>query len=219
MKTILPKILHGLQSAGEAVIPIVDNAIRQDGDESKVDNHVDSEQVPKHMLFLTTFNRMPAPPLVHAHQVPVRVRAASAAVVAGWDLSLQLIMRKIDGVNHVQRIAGLTGIDLELVQHAIRQLLYFGYVTMIDIFQYSNVYAATAGMADFAQNKGMLDSCIKYVSTVSHKPPRRSKVFALYSAFNSGTSIGELCEKYKLRKRHNIDDRRFVAFGVMNDPQ
>lgn len=51
------------------------------------------------------------------------------------DLTLQLVMPHVDGVNYVRRIADITSVAVDLVQLAIRQLLYFGYVAIIDIFQ------------------------------------------------------------------------------------
>ena len=103
------------------------------------------------MLSLRTFVQPPLPPPVSDHQVPTllppasrrraphRHSAAAAAVRAGltsgWDLALQRVLPYIDGRCHVARIAERARMDVTLVRRSLRQLLYWGAVAMVDIFQ------------------------------------------------------------------------------------
>jgi hypothetical protein len=41
---------------------------------------------------------------------------------------------------------------------------YYGVVSLLPIFQYSNVYAATPKLRKLAENKDLQQRCIKYVS-------------------------------------------------------
>lgn len=51
-------------------------------------------------------------------------------------MTLQLLVPHIDGIQYVKRLAEVTGVAIELVRHAVQQLLHFGLVDTIDIFQY-----------------------------------------------------------------------------------
>ena len=85
------------------------------------------------------------------YQVPVFVRPFPPYLAKAWDLTLQLIVPCVDGINYVRRIADLTGVAVDLVTHALRQLLYFGYIAVIDIFQ---CVSAAAGQPGGGVDKG-----------------------------------------------------------------
>ena len=53
----------------------------------------------------------------------------------------------IDGVCHVQKIAIMADVDLELTRVCLQDLAMFGFVKLISIFQYCNTYATTSNLA------------------------------------------------------------------------
>ncbi|KAJ2232098.1 Nitrogen permease regulator 2, partial [Coemansia sp. RSA 455] len=59
-----------------------------------------------------------------------------------WDLVLDRVMKHMDNVNHVRRIALLTKIREETVVLALRHLDYYGCIVLADIFQFGNIYEA-----------------------------------------------------------------------------
>ena len=71
---------------------------------------------------------------------------------AEWDLALQQIIPSIDGVNYVRRIALQSNVQVDLVKNCMRQLLYYDCIVMIDIFQYSNIYATTPQLNRLARD-------------------------------------------------------------------
>lgn len=49
------------------------------------------------------------------------------------------ILPYIDGFNHVSKIAALTDVEISLVRACVQNLVYYGVVTLVPIFQYCAV--------------------------------------------------------------------------------
>lgn len=110
---------------------------------------------------LKLFPRLPPPPAVHPHDVPVRVRdadklagpghagwaggAAPGLDDSGWDLALRMLLPFIDGVSYVRAIAEAADVELPLALRAVQQLAYYGVLALTDVFAYTNVYQAQPG--------------------------------------------------------------------------
>ena len=82
-----------------------------------------------------------------------------------WDLTMQRVIPYINGVNSVKRIAQLADADLKLTRKAIRHLLYYGCVLLLDIFSFNAIYAPTAEFAGMiASDMEMQKECARYVN-------------------------------------------------------
>ena len=82
-----------------------------------------------------------------------------------WDLTLQKVISHIDGVSDVRRIAHAASVSLELAKTALRHLLYYDTILLLDMFFFSACYAPRPGIHDFIRNiDGMVDECASYVS-------------------------------------------------------
>mmetsp|Transcript_4957 Transcript_4957/g.7660 ORF Transcript_4957/g.7660 Transcript_4957/m.7660 type:complete len:472 (-) Transcript_4957:150-1565(-) len=103
-------------------------------------------------------------PDVKAHQVPIQVVDIQTHVNSLWDLTLQQVIPFIDGSRYVRRIAEDAQVDVKLVIQSLRQLLYYGYIKMLDIFQFSNLYTSTPALRKLQTNAGLQAQCVHYVS-------------------------------------------------------
>lgn len=193
LSELLPRVLYDLNARGEVVSPINDTTT----------------------LCLKLYPRLAEPGPVAEQEVPVRIRDLDVLVAKDWDLTLQRIIPYIDGVNYVKRISILADVDLELVNAALRQLLYYGCVAMIDIFQYSNIYATTPAVGLLLESAELADACTEYITKYGWPRPPFARVFSLYCSFQAGYRTCDVCA---LADTHGlgIDDRRFVAFGVIH---
>ncbi|RHY05092.1 hypothetical protein DYB25_003336 [Aphanomyces astaci] len=117
LSTILPSILHDLTMYGESTTTI-DTA---------------------NIINLKVFQKLPPPPNVLDHQVPVAIRdlhdllkhsgTLSSSMLSSfqteyeniveWDLALQKIVPHIDGVNYVKRIAIAAEVDIAIGMYAM----------------------------------------------------------------------------------------------------
>lgn len=73
----------------------------------------------------------------------------------------------IDGFNHVAKIAAEADVENNLVKACIQNLVYYGVVALVPIFQYCNVYTATPKLKLLASNKPLQLKCVEYVSKTS----------------------------------------------------
>lgn len=104
------------------------------------------------------------PPEVKGWHVPVAKMKFADVVDPTWDLTLQRVVAHIDGVSDVRRIALASGVSLELTQLALRHLLYYDTILLLDMFFFGACYAPRPGIHDFIANVGgMVDECANYV--------------------------------------------------------
>lgn len=90
------------------------------------------------------------------HQVPVFIRDLPEQQ---WDLTTQQVTPHINGFNHVARIAALSDVENNLVKACVQNLVYYGVVAMVPLFQYGNIYCTTPRLQDLAQDPELQVLC------------------------------------------------------------
>lgn len=158
------------------------------------------------------------PPVVKGWHVPVAKTKFAGIVDQTWDLTLQRVISKIDGVSDVRRIAHAASVSLDLTKTALRHLLYYDTILLLDIFFFSSCYAARPAIHDFVRNvDGIVDECASYVS---HGRARVSNfhLIKLMSSFAPGRNVKEwlfVNREAGFDVLKYVDVRRFVQFGVI----
>lgn len=154
------------------------------------------------------------PTPVADHQVPIFVENRGAFCEEQWDLTTQQVLPYIDGFNHVSKIAAEADVENNLVKSCVQNLVYYGVVKLIPIFQYSNVYAGTPQLRYLAEDERFQKECIDYVSKSTRHPPDFRDVFTFYANMTRGTSVKDLCIRLNPHSKR-INERRLVQFGVL----
>lgn len=199
-------LLEDLNNYSEAMIPI---------DESNT-------------LDIKLFPTYPPPPPLYAHHVPLSTVRLDELVDENWDLTMLRVLPWIDGVNSVKQIALLADADFKLVKKAIRHLLYYGCVLLLDIFSFSAIYAPTAEIGGFVADEEMQAECLRYVALAgditSHQPSTEvensrktisgSVLAELYLSLRQDQSVKLWCME-NADVVSEIDIRRFITFGVI----
>ncbi|SPO02192.1 related to nitrogen permease regulator [Cephalotrichum gorgonifer] len=159
------------------------------------------------------------PPEVKPWHVPVAKLKLSEIVDPTWDLTMQKIIPHIDGASDVRRIAHTASVSLPLAQSAIRHLLYYDAVLLLDIFFFGSCYAPRPGITDFVANVGgMADECAGYACIHSRQRLSNYHLARLMTTFCVGRSVAEWLRFHReagLDVLRYIDVRRFVQFGVI----
>jgi nitrogen permease regulator 2-like protein len=196
-------------------------------------------------LHLKLFPTLPAPPPVKAWHVPLFTVRIGALMDENWDLTMQRVTPYINGVNSVARIASLADADLKFTRKAVKHLLYYGCIILLDIFSFSNIYAPTAEFsALIATNQDMQKECARYVNLRGAKSTEEAIVDGSFSRIAPGdddeiwplTGTGDVVDGVSIVQlfasmrqgltvrewyaQHsdllaNVDLRRFVTFGVI----
>ncbi|XP_054289536.1 GATOR complex protein NPRL2 [Macrosteles quadrilineatus] len=148
------------------------------------------------------------------HQVPVFLETHDMFRSEQWDLTTQQVLPYIDGMNHVAKIASEADVENNLVKSCLQNLVYYGLVSMVPIFQYSNMYTVTPKLRRLAIDKRLQDECLRTVAKTGRQMPSVRDVFRMYTGMTHGTTVRDLCLRFDPSALH-IDERRLVQFGVL----
>ncbi|GLH15915.1 GATOR complex protein NPRL2, partial [Gryllus bimaculatus] len=157
----------------------------------------------------------PDPPPIFDHLVPIFTVDRNSFREQQWDLTTQQVLPYIDGFNHVAKIAAEADVENNLVKACVQNLVYYGVVSLIPIFQYSNVYATTPKLRFLASNRRFQEDCLEYVSNSETDLPSLRDVFILYSNMTHGTTLRDLCLRFNPHALH-VDECKLVQFGLLH---
>jgi nitrogen permease regulator 2-like protein len=79
------------------------------------------------------------------HHVPSLLLPCEQLLEIDWDLAIRHVLPYIDGVKCVKIVSMEADVDLSVCQEALSVLLWHECCCLLDIFQYSNVYALRPG--------------------------------------------------------------------------
>ena len=134
-----------------------------------------------------------------------------------------LILPFINGVNSVRQIALLADADYKLVRTAVAHLLYYGCVTLLDVFSFGASYAITAEIGSLVRDPKLQEEGIRYVlqrdNTVADPSIygiSGTKLVELYCSFKQGQSLKNWCIDHA-EIMEQIDIRRFITFGTIKN--
>jgi nitrogen permease regulator 2-like protein len=164
------------------------------------------------------FPHYPNPPVVQGWHVPVSKTKFADVVDPTWDLTLQRVIAHIDGVSDVRRIAHAAAVSLDLAKTALRHLLAYDTILLLDMFFFGACYAARPGIHDFVRNvDGMIDECAGYVCHAGRRPSNFHLV-RLMASFVTGKTVLEWLWSHHeagFDVLRYVDVRRFVQFGLI----
>ncbi|RKP29072.1 NPR2-domain-containing protein [Metschnikowia bicuspidata] len=108
------------------------------------------------------FPILPPPVDLKAHQVPILTVKLHLFDVT-CDPTMIRILPFINGVNSVQKISNLADVDYALTKQCVQHLMHYQCIILVDIFQFSNIYAPTNRIGEFLRSKAMAEECQAYV--------------------------------------------------------
>ncbi|KAK6473875.1 GATOR complex protein NPRL2 isoform X1 [Huso huso] len=189
---IMSTLLEELNAKGECTLPI---------DESNT-------------IHVKLIDQRKDPLIVQEYDVPVFTECKDEFFRSQWDLTILQILAYIDGFRHIQKISAEADVELNLVRIAVQNLLYYGVVTLVSIFQYSNVYCTTPKVQNLIDNKSVQEECLLYVTKPGQKRASLRDVFQLYCGLSPGTTVRDLCSRYA-QQLQRVDERKLIQFGLM----
>ncbi len=158
------------------------------------------------------------PPPIKSWHVPISKMNFEEVVDDTWDLTMLKVIKQIDGIKDVRRIAHFADTALDLTKIALQHLLYYDTILMLDMFLFGNIYALTPDINDFIEDKdGMQDECANYVFINGPRLPN----YHLCRLFTSLCTSRTLKEWLKLHHDQGfhvlnyVDVRRFIQFGII----
>lgn len=166
---------------------------------------------------LKVVNVHPDPEEVRDEQVPLLLITQKLLRPSRWDLTTQQIIPYIDGYRHISRIATEADVEVSLVKACIQNMIYYGIVKLIPIFQYSNSYLPTQRLVELHENEPLRQECLEFVRKSAHPAgilPTFRSIFRLYCSMNYGITVRDLCLQHNPHNL-NIDEKKLIRFGLM----
>jgi hypothetical protein len=158
------------------------------------------------------------PPPVKSWHVPVTKINFSDIMDDTWDLTMKKVIRHIDGIKDVRRIAHDADVAPNLAKIALQHLLYYDTILMLDLFLFGNIYAPTPDINEFIEDKaGMQDECANYVFINGPRLPN-FYLCRLLTTLCTGRTVKEWLKLHMdqgFSVLTYVDVRRFIQFGVI----
>lgn len=145
IESLIQQIFQDLNNYSECQIPI-DSA-----------NSVD----------IKLFPIFPPPPDINSFDVPIQTVKLSSLIDINWDPTMVKIEPFINGINSVAKISKLADLEFTLTKQCIQHLMHYKCILMLDIFQFSNMYAPTSNIGLFLEDSQVSSECQAYVVTDS----------------------------------------------------
>lgn len=146
LRNVLLKVFDGFVTRGECTVNLLESR----------------------KIALKLGSKVSAPPPVHYHNVPVLTCDLSRIIDNRWDIALQYVLKQINSVNHIKRICDilkfkLIDVDYDAIIECIKQLLYYKYIVITDIFKFNNLYIITKNIQNFINNEQMQQSALAFI--------------------------------------------------------
>ncbi|KAM3728299.1 GATOR complex protein [Dirofilaria immitis] len=196
---LLMNIFEGLNEHGECKIPVTD-------------------QTTIYLKLCPSFHGI-EPPKVEPYMVPMFTQIPPPNTpnhIPKMDVLSQKICPKIDGVRCIKEIAMMVQIDADLVMRCVRNLHFYGCLTLIPLFillsNYLTLYHIYLHVTSFYE-------CLEFIRPLDnegkHSGPKPSfpDVFRLYASLKTGMTMKDWCKRMSPRQ-YNVDERRVIQFGV-----
>ena len=165
-------------------------------------------------IFLRLHPQMPDPPHIQPWDVPVLTRPLNVHSGPGraWDLTLRTVIPFIDSCSTLSLISHLSTIPLPHVHRCITQLVSHQACTLVDPFQYTNMYTPTPALARLYHSPPMQRDGADYVGGgVSG-----DELVRLYGSMRWGEDVEGFMARQRLDVRPEVDVRRLAVFGMMH---
>lgn len=154
IESLINQIYQDLNNYSECCIPLDDS------------NSVD----------IKLFPILPSPLNIKAFQVPILMVNLNSLVDVNWDPTMLKILPYINGINSIKRISDLSNSDYLLTKQCIQHLMHYKCLQIIDIFQFSNIYAATNNIDNFLRIPGLSERCQSYIINYDLSPPNKPNI-------------------------------------------
>lgn len=194
VQDVIEQVLEDLNNYGECKIPVIDEEVT---------------------LNIKLFSQYAQPRSVKAWHVPVPLVPLADLVDSNWDLTMQKVISRLDGVLSTKQISELSDVDPTMVEKCMQHLIYYKCLVTIDIFQFSAIYSVTPELDTLNFDKNLQEECCTYIASPNSVAKLRwPAIFELYASLRHGMLLKEWMKAHFSEVRA-VDIRRFITYGVM----
>ena len=151
---------------------------------------------------------------IFEHNVPILRYGRISQLNIPWDISLNYILNRIDGVSHIKKIASRKPpIDIECVKRCLRTLLFYDCVIISDAIQLSNVYQLTHTVQSVISDNSIMQEIQKFCCVDPEAPPGIHNIIKFLLKFRPGKQLSHILISIGVDSVTGIDIRRLIAIA------
>ncbi|TKR73964.1 hypothetical protein L596_021200 [Steinernema carpocapsae] len=203
IRKLMTKIYHGINFAGSCEIPV-------------------TKQTTLYLKLCPSFHGR-EPPKISKYMVPIFTRTPPPITtdhIHKMDILSQKIVPHIDGVKCIKEIANVIEIEADLVERCVQNLHFYGCITLVPLFMYSNTYVTTERLHTFYKDDTCIKECLRFIKRKKKDKhgnelpgPGFPQIFRLYASLKTGYTLKEWVERIDPQIL-NFDVRKFIQFGL-----
>ena len=189
---ILKRLYEDLVTSGETFINL---------DESNV-------------LTAKIFEAPKEPISIFDYNVPVLRYGRISQLNIPWDISLNYLLSRIDGISHIKKIAARKPpIDIECVKRCLRTLLFYDCVIISDAIQFTNVYQLSKSAQLIISDTVIMTGIQSFCTVDSQNPPSLVNIIKILLKFRPGRQLSQILLSAGVDLLSGMDIRRLITIA------
>jgi nitrogen permease regulator 2-like protein len=131
-----------------------------------------------------------------------------------WDISLNYLLSRIDGVSHIKKIASRKpAIDIDCVKRCLRTLLFYDCVVISDAIQFTNIYQLQKAVHSIVTDVSTMMSIQAFCCIDPEDPPNITDIIRFLLKFRPGKQLSQVLISAGVDLLRGLDVRRLVAIA------
>ena len=159
--------------------------------------------------------RAPLEPIeIFEYNVPILRYDKISQINIPWDISLNYLLGRIDGISHIRKIASRKPlVDIECVKRCLRTLIFYDCVVISDVVQFTNVYQLQKNIQPLINDISILQRIQSFCCVNQQEPPDLGNIVRFLLKFRPGKQLSEVLVSAGVELLYGIDVRRLIAIA------
>jgi hypothetical protein len=152
------------------------------------------------------------PTEVFEYNVPILRYDRISQMKIPWDISLNYLLSRIDGISHIKNIASRKpAIDIECVRRCLGTLLFYDCVVITDTVRLTNIYQLQKSVHSMITDSGVMTEIQSFCCVNSEEPPSLRNIARFLLKLRPGKTLSQVLISLGIDCLHGINVRRLIA--------
>lgn len=166
------------------------------------------------VLTAKVFEAPKEPTEIFDYNVPILRYDRISDLNIPWDISLNYLLSRIDGVSHIKKIASRKpAIDIDCVKRCLRTLLFYDCVVISDTIQFTNVYQLQKAVHSIITDVKVMTSIQAFCCINPEDPPNITDIIKFLLKFRPGKQLSQVLISAGVDVLQGLDVRRLIAIA------
>lgn len=164
------------------------------------------------ILTAKIFRAPKEPNEIFEYNVPILRYDRISRMKIPWDISLNYLLSRIDGISHIKNIASRKpAIDIECVRRCLRTLLFYDCVVITDTVRLTNIYQLQKSVHSMITDSGVMTEIQSFCCVNSEEPPSLRNIARFLLKLRPGKTLSQVLISLGMDCLRGINVRRLIA--------